>query len=233
MDCGAYPSGNPLLQALARQYAQRAGLGHLRESCPVKVKEAECDAIAAAYDAGKSDPGNGQVRRAYRALTRELRAQLSELQRAGVRIEYTDTDPYAGSKEMFQDVCANKRLKVFSGCSIHPAMSCKENRVFRAVHDLFGHAARGYSFSRDGEESAWVEHSKLFTPWAREALTTETRGQNNWFNCARKPDGSPVNESGKAKTYAPQKAMLLPSKYWSRPDVPLRACPRTMAPDRR
>jgi hypothetical protein len=56
------------------------------------------------------------------------------------------------------------------------------NDLFRAVHDAFGHAKQGIGFRAPGEENAYRQHAQMFTPLARMALATETRGQNSWLN---------------------------------------------------
>jgi hypothetical protein len=57
-----------------------------------------------------------------------------------------------------------------------------------------------------------VEHSKLFSPLARAALTTETRGQNSFVNCG--PFSHlPVTE----RPYAEQKGALLDEDLWTHP----------------
>lgn len=56
------------------------------------------------------------------------------------------------------------------------------NDLFRAVHDVFGHSAEGYQFGQRGEENAYRSHYGMFTPLARGAMATETRGQNSWVN---------------------------------------------------
>ena len=56
------------------------------------------------------------------------------------------------------------------------------NDVFRIVHDYFGHVKSGTTFRATGEENAWQNHASMYTPLARRAMTTETRGQNSWVN---------------------------------------------------
>jgi hypothetical protein len=56
-----------------------------------------------------------------------------------------------------------------------------DNDAFRAVHDAFGHASTGRHFDRHGEEAAWRKHSQIYSPLARQAMTTETRGQSSTF----------------------------------------------------
>lgn len=56
------------------------------------------------------------------------------------------------------------------------------NDLLRVVHDFFGHAKEGNQFGPVGEENAWRQHVRMFSPLAREAMTAETRMQNSWFN---------------------------------------------------
>ena len=56
------------------------------------------------------------------------------------------------------------------------------NDVFRAIHDFYGHAELGNSFGPKGEENAWNIHARMYSPEARKAMTTETRGQNSFVN---------------------------------------------------
>jgi hypothetical protein len=125
----------------------------------------------------------------------------------GVKVEFVSKDPYKTSKEMFADV-SKKTLKVLSTKTTggHPVFTDEQNDRFRAVHDFFGHAATGRGFGQDGEEAAWVHHSQMFTPKARLALTTETRGQNSWYN---------TRKNGFAK----QKVALLPDEFVIVPEV--------------
>jgi hypothetical protein len=94
------------------------------------------------------------------------------------------------------------------------------NDIFRAVHDMFGHAQSGYEFGPRGELNAFLEHRTMYSPLAREAMTPETMGQNSWVNFGphlRRADGT-VPARGDAdyvrpqdRPYADQKAQLLPS----------------------
>jgi len=226
--CGPYPDGNPEALKVAQEYVKRMGLPRIRETCPVKVLPEACAELAAEYAKLKNDPKDPKVKQAYNALVREVKAQYDFIRKAGFTVEFTKEDPYPDSKAMMKDLCENRRLRVFSGSASHPFMTDRENVLFRAVHDFFGHAAHGHNFNQHGEENAWVEHSKMFTEKARAALTTETRGQNNWFNCAINPEtGKPYNQKGNPqKTYAEQKAAVLPKRFWSRKDVAYKnACP--------
>lgn len=83
------------------------------------------------------------------------------------------------------------------------------NDIFRIVHDYFGHIAEGVGFRADGEENAWRQHYAMFSPKARAALATETRGQNSWVNFGPYAESNKT-ASGADTQYAPQKIGLLP-----------------------
>lgn len=122
----------------------------------------------------------------------------------GVAVRIVDEDPYADVESMVHDV-RRRRLKVWASAASgnpHPYLSDGENDMFRAVHDVFGHAASGRGFDRHGEEAAWLKHSAMYSPLAVRALTTETRGQN----CAQ------IFRYG-GDRFAEQKAALLPRRF--------------------
>lgn len=180
--------------------------------------------IADEYENAVSDPTNPEVIAAYDALKAEVAEQYDFMvNKLGIRVEYVDTDPYnivkngkeiPSPKEMMKDVIENKRLQVrnsapdYEQFGPHSILSVDDNNMFRAVHDFFGHAGSGRGFLADGEEAAWVSHSQMFSPLARRAMTTETRGQNSWFNKYGKGKGP---EGG--DRFAEQKAFLLPEQY--------------------
>ena len=142
----------------------------------------------------------------YEALASEVEEQFDYMTNVlGVKVEFVANDPYKTSKEMFDDVSRGV-LKVLQTetTGAHPLFSDAQNNKFRAVHDYFGHAATGRGFGQDGEEAAWVHHSQMFTEKARGALTTETRGQNSFFN-------------NRGKQFADQKVALLPEEFWAVP----------------
>jgi hypothetical protein len=180
--------------------------------------------IADEYDKLISNPKDPRVIAAYAKLSEEVADQFKYLtEELGVKVEFTDADPYIkrnaddtpvlnkdgdtipDSKAMMEDVLQNKTLKVFKTADeqVHPILTKEINDQFRAVHDFFGHAASGRGFLADGEEAAWVSHSVMFSPLARRAMTTETRGQNSWVNKYATPE----------KKFADQKAGLLPDEY--------------------
>ena len=88
------------------------------------------------------------------------------------------------------------------------------NDVFRLVHDLMGHVKEGNGFRAEGEENAWRSHRAMYSPLARAAMTTETRGQASWVNYG--PHGEANRAANSLDThYAPQKIGLMPSWTWN------------------
>ncbi|BCL13870.1 hypothetical protein [Micromonospora sagamiensis] len=147
---------------------------------------------------------------AYAAFCRETVRQYHflvgrvEFGGLGIEVRVVDIDPYPDVASMVDDV-RRRRLKVWASAASgnpHPFLGDGENDMFRAVHDVFGHAATGRGFDRHGEEAAWLKHSTMYSPLARRALATETRGQN----CAR------IFRFG-GDRFPEQKAVLLPRLF--------------------
>ncbi len=207
---------NKELERLLKAYIEEAGLPPYQKTPDVAWDEDRCRVIAEEFESLDFRDDAELVLDAYRALAREVMAQYRFLSEHYAISPYGDEDPvpYADSAEMMDDVRENRRLWVYTGGDDHAYLSREENFMFRAVHDLFGHAAHGYGFGPMGEENAWVQHSKAFSPLARAALTTETRGQNNWVNCGPHAD-LPVKD----RPYAAQKGALLPENRWVHPVV--------------
>ena len=195
---------NRAAQALARMYAKKVGFPPVMETPVVEPNPELARVIAAVYHRAKSLPRDPKVRKCYNHLIHEIAFQYNILP---VRVTaYGDGSvPYESSKDMMDDLLKNRHLYVYSGGEAHPIFTRKENFKFRAVHDFFGHAALGFAFGPKGEENAWIEHSKLFTPLARMALSTETRGQNSWVNFGPFSKLAPDQ-----RPYAKQKIFILP-----------------------
>ena len=190
--------------------------------------------VAAAYDQMKHDPTNPEVLRAYNAMIDETMDQYRELEKLGIDFKFLNDgmdDPYARSPAMgYQDVVENKQLYVFptdfgygSGsfdASDNPLLryvgrigdkdDAVANDAFRVVHDMYGHLGQGNpQFRSRGEERAWLEHSRMYGPEARRAMTSETRGQNSWLNFGPYADHN-ATALGADTVFADQKAGLMP-----------------------
>lgn len=138
---------------------------------------------------------------AYEALRSEVKEQFDYLVNdMGIKVDVVEQDPYKNGSEMMADLEQNGHISVLSTAATggHPLFTNEENDMFRAVHDVFGHAGAGTNFDRNGEEASFISHFQMFSPLAAQALATETRGQNSW-----------LTYSGN-DTFAEQKIALLP-----------------------
>ncbi len=201
--------------------------------------------IADAYDELVDNPTEPAVKSAYDAMAKETLEQYASILDKGYKIEIWEGEgePYKNSSEMIADVRDNKHMYIFGTEAgfgegeITPEKRAENamlseteykdvtgktllvNDVFRFVHDFFGHTELGNGFGPIGEENAWMVHSRMYSPEARRAMTTETRGQNSWVNFnkgLRRDDGS-MPKRGDAdyiplsqRPFAEQKMGLLP-----------------------
>jgi len=214
----------------SQEYASENGL----DPTPLKeyvVAEAERGTkIAEEYENGVHDPNNPEVKAAYDALIQETLAQYQHLKKLGYTFEMIPEgqNPYPkGPREALADMRDNKHLWVYpsdSGFGTetdgtgHPLLQSTEeyigdhqllaNDVFRIVHDVYGHAKDGNGFGKNGEETAFQNHVRMYSPLAARAMATETRGQNSWVNFGPQAEH---NRANPAETiYAEQKAFLMP-----------------------
>jgi hypothetical protein len=164
--------------------------------------------IAAAYEAAPQFDRNATP--AYRTFIWETVRQFQFLTRPidhgglGVVVVIWSRDPYPGARAMLAELRERRRLRIYSTAACgnpHPYLTDHQNDMFRAVHDAFGHAATGSGFDADGKEAAWLVHSHMYSPLARRALTTETRGQQAALLY------------GSQDGFAPQKCCLLPAEF--------------------
>lgn len=160
-----------------------AGLENLTVNSPQAFR------VAQAYRRAQQAPEAPGIRRSYRAMRRGVNSQYEFMTRArskggmGLHHEIVQEDPYQTPQQMAADV-AEGRIKTLSSAATggHAFFSNVENDRFRAVHDVFGHAAIGRGFSRHGEEAAYLSHRQMFPRAAQAALASETRGQNSYLN---------------------------------------------------
>jgi len=189
--------------------------------------------IAAAYDMMAHTPENKEVKRAYDAMIQETMDQYNTLKNSGISFKFMKEnmdDPYPNPAMGYQDLVENGNLWVFptdfgfgTSASFDPRTNplltkvgkvgdkddAVANDAFRAVHDIFGHFGPGNPFFRHkGEERAFLEHSRMYSPEARGAMTSETRGQNSWLNFG--PYGEANRTANTADTiFADQKTGLM------------------------
>jgi hypothetical protein len=173
--------------------------------------DAERVALALEYDSAPMvDP---EAVPAWDQLEIEVEAQYEFItEELGIDVKVVDSDPYPDYAAMIDDVVTNRTLKVLRSSEVdHPYWSAATNDKFRAVHDFFGHTQVGNSFTRYGEDVAWALHAQMFSPLARRAMTTETRGQNAWLTSS--PSNLERQARGARNEFGPQKVVLLPERY--------------------
>jgi hypothetical protein len=231
LDFGAHSE----LQELAQQYGER---DTPRVYAPVNPDRAA--RIAEEYERMPHNPNDPAVKASYDAFIKETMQQYKTLTDAGYTFEFYPSynegmeleDPYPnGPREAILDLYSNKHLYVYptyagfgqTEVRDHPLLQdagvkwgdkqVTYNDIFRAVHDVFGHAKEGVGFRADGEENAWRQHAAMYSDLARPAMTAETRGQNSWVNFG--PHGQANQKADQMSTvYAEQKAGIMPEWTW-------------------
>jgi hypothetical protein len=217
---------------------QSSGLQYSPPRKYVKVDPSRGKRIADEYESMEHEPHHPLVKASYDALAKETIAQYNHAKAAGLKLSFWNPDemedPYAASPRlMTEDVRKNHHMYVFPtdyGYGNEPISDRDReenpmlrdtgetwngkpvliNDMFRAIHDYFGHAKEGVGFRGDGEENAWRSHASMYSPLARLALGTETRGQNSWLNYG--PHGEKNRTASTEETvFAPPKIGLMSS----------------------
>ncbi|QKX06435.1 hypothetical protein HN014_16450 [Aquimarina sp. TRL1] len=193
----------PMLLKIATEYKNKYQIKHKHHRYRDKMCQKAGVLIADLFENAVHSPFDPMVQAAYTQLAEEVVSQFSFLKsKENIVFEpYTgEGEPYADSFEMLKDIHQH-HLYFFTTSSGFGEDTLPEssimlqktgiyiddyelviNDIFRIVHDIFGHAMEGYGFGPIGEDYAWFEHLKMFSPLAAAALTTETRGQNCWVN---------------------------------------------------
>lgn len=227
------PRPVPWLVDAADDYMRSIGREHQLPAAFSPLNKDRSRRIAVAFDEMRHAPQDPAVKSAYDTMMEETLAQYRALKDHGAEFVFNEggVDPYAASPALgYLDLAKNKRLSVFptdegfgsylDNVASNPLLlqsgekfggkPATMNDLFRAVHDAFGHAAYGNPFFRaPGEERAWVLHSGMYSPEARKAMTSETRGQNSWLNFGPHAEHNKT-ASGADTIYAPQKIGILP-----------------------
>jgi hypothetical protein len=217
---------------LIAEYLTKAPVTTFKQK-PLSAKQVkEQERLSKAFDAMPiNDLKNPLVKRAYTALANSLKEQYQVMP---IKVELMDTidEPYANSDAVRRDVSVNNRFKVYatspetfgppgSNFKNHPLLKdsgLKDvngkpmlyNDLLRAVHDYFAHNLTETQFGPNGEAAAWRNHMAITPdPFARWALTAETRAQNAWQNFRPEAKGLSLIERG----FADQKASLPPLEF--------------------
>jgi hypothetical protein len=231
------PGPNQKIRDLAKSYMKSKKMEYNPPKTFKKVDPERAGRIAGEYDKMKHDPNHPDVKASYAALAKETMDQFHHITKhGGLKLSFGSdyaSDPYSKTPHMgAKDVRDNNHLHVFKteggfgssdhDSSDHPMLAktgvevnghhMLVNDAFRAVHDYFGHFKEGFGFRADGEENAWRQHAAMYSPLARKAMTTETRGQNSFVNYG--PNGEHNRKANSSSTiYADQKAGLM--KPWT------------------
>lgn len=162
--------------------------------------------ISDAYVRMEDNYFDPEVKKAYDAMIDETLKQFDFIVDKGYKVVINNKDDYKTSEDMITDLRDNKVMRIFStesGFGDDPitenqrdsnpllkdsgkkdanGIPLLNNDLFRFVHDFFGHAELGNGFGAVGEENAWNVHARMYSPLARRAMTSETRGQNSYVN---------------------------------------------------
>lgn len=133
------------------------------------------------------------VQKSYKQMEAETEAQFNRLPVNTFYhpgdFEYVTSQGGTNSIAMLRDINQARNLNVFRGGDPHeflsridPQTGLSSNEKFRAVHDYAGHGILGNKFDALGEEMAFGVHSQMYSPLARFAMASETRGQNSFVN---------------------------------------------------
>lgn len=239
---GSVSAGHdPRIRQIARDYMASTGLPYNPPTKYAKVDPKRASRIAAAYDEMADNASDPLTKASYGAMIKETMAQYHAAKNAGFKAEFwspdTEEDPYKASPRLAtEDVRNNHHMWVYptrSGYGSDGPITAKEleenpllqdsgetwngqpatvNDIFRAVHDYYGHAKEGVGFRGDGEENAWRSHASMYSPLARMAMTSETRGQNSWLNYGVHGEKN-RNARTEDTVFAPQKVGILP--HWA------------------
>ena len=191
---------------IAEEYAKKSGIPRGKFEGIASLDKGRAKVISDLFEDLPSESSDPKVLEAYEKMAEETIEQYKVIISKGYQVEVNNTEPYPNSNAMIEDLRENKNMKIFSTESGfgdtpiteeqrkgNPRLRKTEftdkngvpllvNDVFRFVHDFFGHAELGNGFGPIGEENAWHVHSRMYSPLARRAMTTETRGQNSYVN---------------------------------------------------
>jgi hypothetical protein len=202
---------------IAEKYMASIGLKLPDANKITSVNQERAIEIARLYDEAKDSPNDPITIESYQKMIAETIEQYKTIAKEGYSIVVNNSEPYSSSTDMIEDLEKNKSMKIFStesGFGDKPITDQQRaenpllmdsgfkdvngvpllaNDIFRFVHDFFGHSKLGNGFGAIGEENAWMTHAQMYSPLARRAMTSETRGQNSYVNF------SGVNDAAFAK----------------------------------
>ncbi len=190
--CVGLPDPNPDLLGIIQNWARKRGQDLPEYWEMIRPDERFAQFCADAHEHARHTPLEFRTLESYRTLIAEIGEQFELFLESGYTflIWRRDGQPYRNSQAMGADVRNKHRLFVYPTTGMSPDHPLAQmamagwswNDVFRAVHDLVGHAATGFQFGPVGEENAYRFHATVHSTAAISALTAETRLQNCWVN---------------------------------------------------
>ena len=220
---------------IAKGITERKGLLYSPQLKYAEVDPARATKLAEQYQLMQNNPSDPKIKKAYDAMINETMDQYDALRKAGYKFNFMPEsgDIYGNPRNAINDIVLNKQLSVFpteqgfgslvEASQANPLLmkigekwqgkDVTANDVFRAVHDVFGHAKQGVGFRAGGEENAFQAHARMYSPEALPAVTSETRGQNSWVNYG--PYGAQNRIATPENTiYAEQKTGIMQPWTW-------------------
>jgi hypothetical protein len=220
---------------IAKGITEKKGLLYSPQLKYAEVDPARATKLAEQYTLMQNNPSDPKIKKAYDAMINETMDQYDALRKAGYKFSFMPEsgDIYGNPRNAINDIVLNKQLSVFpteqgfgslvEASQANPLLmkigekwqskDVTANDVFRAVHDVFGHAKQGVGFRAGGEENAFQAHARMYSPEALPAVTSETRGQNSWVNYG--PYGAQNRIATPENTiYAEQKTGIMQPWTW-------------------
>ena len=217
---------------IAKDITEKKGMVYSPQLKYAEIDPDRAKRLADAYDKMENNPSNKVVKKSYDAMIEETLEQYETLRKKGYTFSFMPEsgDIYGNPRNAINDIVQNQRLSVFpteqgfgtlsEASQANPLLmrigekwdgkEVTANDVFRAVHDVFGHAKQGVGFRAGGEENAFQAHARMYSPEALPAVTSETRGQNSWVNYG--PFGEFNRKASPLETiYADQKTGIMPN----------------------
>jgi hypothetical protein len=250
----------PVAQSYVDAAAARGELPPVRvadlAAAGLRLDAGYCRRVAGVYDRAPARESHPELSDGYARLKRETVRQYDLLRSAGIRVEpwLADGQPYRGARDLVAKLTATRVLHVYltrdghgpgRAAADHPmcepsgvrvrGIDLLYNDLFRAVHDVFGHAMLQVGMGVEGELRAAYVHMAMYTPPAHPVLFTEHVSQICWFfygphladATGRLPErGEPGWVPPDRRPYPPQKVFRCPSELIDQFKAGFREAPR-------
>lgn len=184
-----YPPVDYIAAGAARWRAEHGLPEPAVDISEVPAPRLKAEVVAKFFEQTPDQSDDPQVQAAFYEFKRQNEEMWNFMTRPesegglGIKITFTPYDagdPYPSATAQAEDLRVNHHMTTQSGLGgPHQAtMTIDEYNRFRAVHDVFGHAAIGGGFDRHGEYQAYLSHSSMYTGDGRRAMASEYHGVN-------------------------------------------------------